>query len=114
LATENNYEKLHLEEIQNRHEEQIKVLQEKLNGLPERLENVEKEITTLSASISDFIKELRKGYVSYEICHACMDSMSKDIESNKENTRFLRNVLWACIGGCVSLIIGAMATKIIN
>ena len=111
---EANFTRLLLEEINNRLEEEIKELRDKMEGVPERLKGLEEQFAKLSVEISDFIKELRKGYVSHEVCRACMASMQKDIEQNRDNIRFMRNILWALCGGCISLLVGALVTKVIN
>lgn len=103
-----------MEETQlERHEQEILRLREKVDGLPERLANVEREIAILSSNINDFIRELRKGYVSNDVCQACRESLKKDIDSNKDNMRFMRGMIWAVVGGAVSLLVGALVTKII-
>ena len=106
---EANFTRLHLEEIKTRHEEEIKELRDKMDGVPERLESLERQFVKLSGEISEFIKELRKGYVSHEVCRACMDGMQKDIKQNRDNIRFIRNILWALCGGCISLLVGALS-----
>ena len=103
-----------MEETQlERHEQEILRLREKVDGLPERLANVEREIAILSSNINDFIRELRKGYVSNDVCQACRESLKKDIDSNKDNIRFTRGLMWAVAGGAVSLFVGALVTKLI-
>lgn len=98
-------EREHYEEIKERHETEIKELRDKLNGLPERLGNVEDKIARLTDEISDFIKELRKGYVSKEVCEMCREGIEKDLKIQEHTNKIVSRVIWWIATSAVAVIV---------
>ena len=101
-----------VEEATKRHEMDIKELRLKLEGMPTKLKDMENQMTALTKSIGDFIIELRKGYVSNEMCNMCRVSMEKEIKTNADTTRFLSRALWTGVATGCSLLVGIVLSKL--
>lgn len=102
----------HLEETKSRHEKKLEQLEKKIDGVPERLENVEDKIATLSSTIADFIKELRKGYVNKETCLLCRQKIEADIERNSYNNRVISRVIWGMVASGCSVLVGLVIARL--
>ena len=104
MTDSQDYNQLHLEEVKERHEKDISEIKGKLEGVPERLDNVEKTISTLALQISDFIKELRKGYVSKETCSLCREKLCSDNQVNVDNIKTLKLLVYTGFVGAVGIL----------
>lgn len=104
--------KQHLGDVKSRHEKDIEDLKAKVDGVPERIDNVEEKIVTLTAVVSDFIKELRKSYVTKENCSLCRERINADIAVNAYNIRLANRLMLSVFVGGAGLLVAIILTKL--
>lgn len=109
---ETEYVEKMVEETKQRHEEELKTLRGKIDGIPERMDNIETRIETLSTSIADFINELRKGYVSKELCEVCRRNIKVECENNTYNIKVLTRLFWGAAAVITSGLLGVILNRL--
>jgi len=95
-----------------RHEREIEELRSKAEGVPERLDAIEKQVSLLSESINAFISELRHGYVTNEICQLCRDKQRGQIERNTERIASIQRVCYAMVAFVASGLLALIMKSI--
>ena len=75
-----------LTERVERNTQDISELKDKTSGIPERMDNIEKQQEKLNNTIEKFIDELRVRYQTRENCQNCKVLIEQEIKTIKENS----------------------------
>ena len=104
-----------------RNTKDIEEVKKKLEGMPERMDNVERQIEKLSVTIEKFIDELRRNYQTKDNCQMCRESMEKDIQANRETMEkeisgntYVNKVIIGIVCGVCGVGLTALGTVILK
>ena len=100
-----------VETQEDRNAEDIKELEtkiERVEGVPDRMTTLEKQIEKLNATIEKFIDELRRDYMTKEQCHLCRQNTEDKMDNLKHETTSLRRTVYATIFGVGSFAFGLL------